>query len=121
MHHSHITWFPFILIGLTFGLVVLVFAFFQGNNQSHYLEPIPLTQEEYQSQVISYLDVYSQDEDAQAVYDSLLAMHIPEVEKQAHLDLVLLFGKIVHGEIEDPQKAITDLKLVYPWTVSIIE
>lgn len=75
-----------------------------------------LTQEEYHQEVFLLVENYSLgSESAQSVYNSLLALHIPESEKDVHLELVLLFGKVLAGEIDSADNGITELRSTHDW------
>lgn len=115
MHYLHRTWFPFILVGLTLALGALIFVFYSNSEQDEYIAPTILTQDEYQAQVVELIAVFEQANDAQQVYDSLLEMHISEDQKIVHLDLILMFGKIVSGEVEYSDAQLNGLIAKYPW------
>ncbi|MBT3231139.1 hypothetical protein HN358_05205 [Candidatus Uhrbacteria bacterium] len=116
MHHSHRTWFPYILIGLTVVLLLVVFAITNKSPQQG-SEPI-LTTIEYQETIDQLLiDYYASDSDTYKIYESLLGLRVQEDQKQVHLDLVLIFGKLLSGEIESINGAIADLGADNPWLV----
>lgn len=114
MQLSHRTWFPFILVGLTLVLALGVYAFITHKNAS--VEERVLTQEEYHQEVTSLLGDYSQGaKSAESVYNTLLSLHIPESEKDIHLDLVLLFGKVLSGELDPAEGDIATMQSTYDW------
>jgi hypothetical protein len=114
-HHPQRTWFPFILIGLTLALCAFLFILYRTPQDVEIVQQVALTQDEYRSQVSDVLNTFMPSKDAQIAYDALLVMRVPEEEKQTHLDLVLLFGKIIAGEIDDIDLAISDIGVKYPW------
>ena len=116
MHHSHRTWFPYILIGLTLTLLLVVFAITNSSPQQG-SQPI-LTAGEYQETVTALLNDYSVDErDAYSTYESLLSLRVQEEQKQLHLDLVLIFGKLLSGEIDSIDDSIAQLDIEYSWLI----
>jgi len=117
MHHSHRTWFPYILIGLSIALLLAVIAFNQ-NEQPSNIENMPVLEfYEYQEEVLGILDSYEQGSDAQIAYESLLKLRISEDEKQVHLDLVLMFGKLLNGELDSIDDHLIELDQTDSWLI----
>lgn len=114
MHHSHRTWFPYILIGLTLALLLVVFAI-TGQEER---EVIPALQEpEYIEAVSSILQDYAAGDDAYTTYQSLLEIRIQEEQKELHLELVLLFGKLLTGEIDNVDAHLEELDREHSWII----
>jgi len=115
MYHSHRTWFPYILIGLTIALLLIVVAIL---GRGPHEEIIPALQEhEYIEVVGTILDTYKADSDAHKAYESLLALKIEEGQREVHLDLVLMFGKLLNGELDSIDEYIVQLDEKYTWLI----
>jgi len=100
-HHS---WFPLILVGLTIGLVGVLFVFVTPD--VHAPEPVTvvevITEEIYQQRLASVLDAYEVDGDIEAAYGAILALSVPARLKDEHLALVIEFGqKLLIDEVDE--------------------
>ncbi len=115
MHHPHRTWFPYILVGLTIALLLIVVVI---SGRSPQEEVIPTLQEhEYIEVVGTILDKYEADSDAYQAYESLLALRMEEGQKEVHLDLVLMFGKLLNGELDSIDEYIVQLDEEHTWLI----
>lgn len=115
MHHSHRTWFPFILIGLTIILLLVIIVAYSHPATQEAQEVQILSQQEYEQRVQDILTNYQANQDAQRAYEVLLDLRIGDEQKDVHLDLVLMFGKLLAGELESIDQTLDQLDDTSPW------
>ncbi|MCH8049601.1 hypothetical protein IH979_02725 [Patescibacteria group bacterium] len=122
-YHTHRTWFPFILIGLTV-LLILVTAVWTrpsdeskpfGESTAQVVERTAVSKEEYQVLVNEILQRYKSTGDVEQAYQTLLDIVIPPSYKEVHLELVIIMGKFDAGKTEEAQARFNLLKQRYSW------
>jgi len=123
-HHQleHRTWFPFILIGLTITLAVIIVIWAQPKTSepvkySPYVavESAAVSEAEYQNLINYILKTYNENGDIEAAYQSLLDIVIPSSYKEVHLELVIIMSKYEAGNDTEAQERLETLKEKYPW------
>ncbi len=129
LHHR--SWFPFILIGLSLALGVIIAAVYAplapinggtiGENETPSIDgggTGVVTAEEYEAGVRAVLSTYAAGADAGAAYDALVAMRVPTVEYQAaHLELVIAFAQLKSGNTDEGQARLDLAMTAYPWLI----
>lgn len=115
MHHSHRTWFPFILTGLSIILLLVIICLYSDGTPG--AQEILLEPAEYQDAVGQVFDQFQESGNALEAYDSLLEMKVQEEQKQVHLDLVLMFGKLYNGEIDSIDQTLMQLQIENQWLI----
>ncbi len=114
-HHHKASWFPFILIGLTLGLLsFMVFAFSERNpettssmSEMEIQEPV-VTDEDYRINIQNVISSYLQQRDsattdldrlvlAEDTLDKVLAIRVSAAYKELHLNLATSLFQMVQG------------------------
>lgn len=113
-HVEHRTWFPFILVGLTFALLLAVGAWVQHEGGEVEVSLEAPSDPEYMAELTTVLTTYDTDDDVQAAYDELLDMRVPAGYKELHLELVIAFGKLLGGDEEGASRLET-VRSMYSW------
>lgn len=122
-HHEHRTWFPYILIGLSVALALVVAVWFQPGeeaptqNDQRAAQEVPdvMTEEEYRVTVNAILQEYQSGGDARAAYQALLDIVIPSTYKDVHLELVIIMGKFDAQKEEEAQARYDLLRQQNDW------
>lgn len=117
---SHRSWFPFILIGLSLALAVIIAAVYKPSPTSVAQEDAVTltapTASEYEAGVRAVFASFALTEDADAAYDALVAMRVPSVDYQAvHLELVLALAQLKTGNTDEGQARLDIARTNYPW------
>lgn len=117
MYPHHRTWFPFILAGLTLALALVILANVNDGLISNdaLIKRVAPTNEEYQIALSSICAEFASQDDARAIYESLLKMVVPTDFKDAHLALVLLFGNATGDVSLDVSAELATLQERFPW------
>lgn len=118
-------WFPAILLG---GSVVLALVFAVVLNPKgpellehkaqvrEAMEPqVQINSDTYRGAVVSLLQTYAKDQDAEATYNALIALRVPGDMLNLHYELVIAMGKVMSGDKEDANARLAALKAQYPW------
>jgi len=124
--HSHRSWFPFILIGLSLALLAIIFVVRTNSNQAAKLKAVTdaeqqaaanvPTNDEYETGVKAVLAIFDADQNASTAYTALIAMTVPQVSYQAaHLDLVIAFAQIQAGQATEGQTRLNLARSTYAW------
>lgn len=117
------TWFPFVLIVLTLGLLIFILFLYQIPEQSDSIElegsyqPIGVDQELYRGHVqsvVNDLDLMlsgasNKDEELvhiQNAQNQLFGLIVPTDDQQTHLVLVIALNKMIEGHLQDDQEKI---------------
>lgn len=123
MLHEHRTWFPYILIGLSVALALVVAVWFQPSdevaqqNDQRVAQELPdvISEEEYRVMVNAILQEYQATSDARGAYQSLLDIVIPSAYKEVHLELVIIMGKFDAEKAEEAQARYDLLRQQNDW------
>ena len=122
------TWFPFLLIVLTLGLLILILFLYETPDErddlpdpphSSYWEFEPVSEEEYQAQVkeiVVTLDAQlasTLDEDQELVYletakDRLFSLVVPAGYQDHHLEMAIAINKIVSGHVTRDSEEVAE-------------
>ncbi len=124
--HSHRSWFPFILMGLSLALLAIIFVVRSNNDQAAKIKAVTdaesqaaaniPTSAEYEAGVKAVLTTYDADQNASAAYASLIAMTVPQVSYQAaHLDLVIAFAQLQAGQAAEGKTRLDLARSTYFW------
>lgn len=124
--HSHRSWFPFILMGLSLALLAIIFVVRHNNDQAAKLKAVTdaelqaaanvPTNAEYEAALKSVLVAYDADQNASVAYTSLIAMTVPQVSYQtAHLDLVIAFAQLQAGQAAEGKTRLDLARSTYAW------
>lgn len=115
------TWFPFIMTGITI-LILGVYVGFggvlngEGQNVQDNIEQISApTNAEYQSAVLEILSRYDVEQNAGQSYEDLLNVTVPAEYRETHLELVVAFGELRAGKIEEGQGRLDLLRQEVNW------
>lgn len=125
-HHKHKNWFPVIVVALTLALLAAIVSLF-GDRFGSTDQAISATQ--YQSQVIAAatdLPVLAEaSDDSEALItarEELLTVIVPELYKEAHLEMVLVLTRWINainlGDVDAAATAMGDwqeLTSSYDW------
>lgn len=117
---THRSWFPFILIGLSLALAVIIAAVYKQNPapvaEDDAVVLIAPTAEQYEAGVRAVLAGLADTSDVGVAYDALVAMRVPSVDYQAsHLELVLALAQLKSGNIEEGQARLDIARANYSW------
>jgi hypothetical protein len=113
------TWFPFVLIVLTLGLLILILFLYEdpseqevesNASQSGYWSSQPVSEDEYKVQVQEIVTTLDQqlastlDEAQELVYletakDRLFSLVVPAGYQDSHLEMAIAINKITSGHI----------------------
>lgn len=121
MIHEHRTWFPFIVIGVTLCLVLVIVIWKQpsatsvDSDQSTVEVHQVITEEEYQQLVRQVLNDFETSHDSAAAHEALLDIFVPAAYKDIHLELVIIIAKYQSGEDEEAQARLDLLAQQYDW------
>lgn len=122
MHHTeHKTWFPFILIGLTLALL-LVIAVFRApsevqevSDSESAVEIIEVSEDEYKASVVSILNNQVQSKDYSNAYEALLNVLVPVTYKDLHLELTIAIAQLRDGNIDEGQARLDLVQAQTDW------
>ncbi len=118
----HRSWFPHILIGLTFILLFAIVAIEYGREMEP-LEQEPLSQTlgvtkvGYELAVQKMFSTYEEDKDGDALFESLRLQAVPKEYTEAHLAMTLLVGNGIQGGA-DLEPVIRTIKTLYPFVTA---
>lgn|GEM_PF-1321410 len=124
--HRNPSWFPLILIGLSIALLLAVVIFVAGEGEMQEtvgaIHESPgeevadaITGAEYETLVTGVLRAYQEDEDAARAYQGLIDISVPAGYKDVHLELVIAFGSIRTGDVEEGRSRLDILRNTYTW------
>ena len=74
-----------------------------------------VNEDTYRGAVVSLLQAYAQNKDAEATYNALIALRVPGDMLNLHYELVIAMGKVMSGNDEDASARLAALKAQYPW------
>lgn len=137
MHASHRSWFPYILTGLSLALAAVLFVAYEPSGTSStqsasYDAPVDgraLTAPdertdapdiapsgtEYQAAVRGILSSYDATGDADAAWDTLIALWVPTEYKAVDVELVIAFAKLAAGDAEDGAMRLAAVRSANSW------
>ena len=110
----HRTWFPFILIGLSLTLLLVILA-----SQTKEIEgsetPVvsQVNGEEYKQEMQSIVSKFQEDQDAKVAYDSAMQLKVPTEYKDLHLEITLYLVRAQVGK--STQEEWNTIRALYPW------
>ncbi|EKD33515.1 MAG: hypothetical protein ACD_76C00012G0004 [uncultured bacterium] len=127
MTHRYRTIFPFVLIILSLGLMLVVALSFAYNKK--YAPPAPpsesvaqtISQAQYESAVLEILNKYKSPQDAPTARKGIESLSVPANYKTLHLELVIAFARIEQGvngdekNIQEGNDLLEELKRQYSW------
>lgn len=118
----HRSWFPHILIGLTFILLFAIVAIEYNREpkpteQTPLSESLPITKVGYELAVQKMFSTYEENKNAGQLFDALRVQEVPKEYTDAHLTIVLLIGNGIQGGA-DLAPVITTIKTLYPFVVT---
>lgn len=100
----HRTWPPFILIGLSFLIIVIFVVIGRPTEVKEDVDAVAVetvtvpTIEEYRVEIRRLFDEYAVTQDDQRMYDQLLAAVVPPESRESHLQLVIAFQELRDGQ-----------------------
>lgn len=118
-------WFPAILLGASI-MLALVFAVVLSPQGQELLEhnpdvrdvvtpEVPVNEDTYRGAVVSLLQAYAEEGDAEATYNALIALRVPADMLNVHYELVIAMGKVMSGDMADAEARFAALKAQYSW------
>jgi hypothetical protein len=118
-------WFPAILLGASI-MLALVFAVVLSPQGQELLErnpdvrdvvtpETPVNEDVYRGAVVSLLQAYAEEGDAEATYNALIALRVPVDMLNVHYELVIAMGKVMSGDKADAEARFAALKAQYSW------
>jgi hypothetical protein len=120
--YPHRSWFPYILIGLSVALFVIIFAVRSNVDTSSKQDAatpatvVVPTNAEYEAGVKAILSAYSADQNASTAYAALIKAVVPQVSYQtAHLDLVIAFAQLQAGQAVEGKTRLDLARATYAW------
>ncbi len=120
MTMKHRTWFPFILVGLSFALLAIVVVYVEGR-ESFVPELVPegyvlsIEEVDYPSDVSYIFGNYYLTQDIDVARDRLLAQRVPADFRDLHFELILIVDAYQRGEGFDAEKSMDNLRSEYSW------
>ena len=118
MTMPHRTWFPFILIGLSLGLLLVVALLVKEKNEAP-IPPedyvLPAEAYDYPGSVANVFLGFQSSENAVGAREQLLLMRVPSEYRDLHVALVLYFDAAIRGEVLEAEGQYATLKTQYPW------
>lgn len=117
MHHR--SWFPFILVGLSLLLLLVLVVGLQPSEEKIVFVSetslVPISEIDYESDVIAILEQLQESEDSEIVRDLLLLQRVPSQYKEIHFELILVMGLYRSGEVVTAETRMNELKIQYAW------
>ncbi|MFH1631704.1 MAG: hypothetical protein ABIA47_01605 [bacterium] len=120
MHHpTYRTWFPFILVGLTICLLLVVVAVTQrrGNDEPEGSVDVVevVSAQEYQGTMNKVFTDFLTSHDADSAYYALLDTRVPSRYKETHLELVVILVMYREGNSEEALERYNGLQEQINW------
>ena len=120
MSMYHRTWFPYILIGLTVVLVLVVISFFRSQPEEDVIlvsedAVIAIADIDYESDVSKILLDFYQDENIEKTRNQLLAQRVPSEFLDLHFALILAIDAYQRGETADADARMDEQRALYSW------
>jgi hypothetical protein len=118
----HRSWFPHILIGLTFILLFAIIAIEVRREEAPVAgeplsESLGITKVGYELAVQGMFQAYEERRDAEALFESLRVQAVPKEYTDAHLAITLLIGNGIQGGA-DLRPVIETIKTLYPFVTA---
>jgi hypothetical protein len=112
MYIKHRTWFPFLFVGLTLALVLIIAVLFQPEESTEVVfgtlfsgegavEVSVVSEVEYQEMILGFFSDLDGGSDSVELYENLVDMTVPYDYKEVHLELVIYFGSVRDGRLAE--------------------
>jgi hypothetical protein len=120
MTMKHRTWFPFIVVGLTFALMAVVLVYVEGratlpnpNVPEGYV--LSIEEVDYPGDVSYIWGNYYLTQDVDVTRDRLLAQRVPADFRDLHFELILIIDVYQRGENLEAESRMDILQSEYSW------